>query len=141
MELMRTSTPRTEILAVGLLLLLALAIACGGGESVESEVAAEPTDQPAEPQAAAAEMTLVEMLAAADLVDGTADHVVSRCAACNLGMQGSADHAVQIGEYELHFCSEGCAKPFAESPEQAVMAMVLPEAPAPPEQAEPQPEG
>jgi hypothetical protein len=112
---------------VGLSLLLVLATACGGGESMETEAAAVPAEQAAEPEAAAVEMTLGEKLAAADLVDGEADHVVTRCAACNLGMQGSADHAVQIGEYELHFCSEGCAKPFAENPEQAVMAMKLPE--------------
>jgi len=127
MGLMLARTRRTETLAVGLFFLLAFVMACGGGESVEPEVAAEPEAEPAEPNAAAAGMTLEEKLAAADLFDGTADHVVTRCASCNLGMQGSADHAVQIGGYELHFCSEGCAKPFQENPQQAVIAMALPE--------------
>ena len=137
---MRSRMRRTVSLVVGLSCLLALALACGGSERVESEIAAEPTDQATEARGAATEMTLEQKLAAADLYDGIADKVVSRCASCNLAMQGSADHAVRIDEYQLHFCSEGCARPFEENPEQAFMAMALPAAPAASEEAAPRPE-
>src|SRR5262245_44814282 len=51
---------------------------------------------------------LESRLSAADLVDGTADHTIERCPGCGLAMPGTSEHAVAVGEYSLHFCSEGC---------------------------------
>lgn len=51
---------------------------------------------------------LETILATADMADGTADKVVSKCAGCKLGMDGKAEHAVLAHGYTLHFCSEAC---------------------------------
>jgi hypothetical protein len=66
-------------------------------------------------------------LAMADEVDGTKDSIVERCAGCRLGMQGSAEHPLQVGDFEMHFCSADCRTRFAEDVEKSVLAMTTPE--------------
>ena len=51
-------------------------------------------------------------LASADAMDGTADHVVSKCAGCKLMMDGKQDHSVAVGDYTLHLCSTTCRDHF-----------------------------
>lgn len=56
------------------------------------------------------------VLAAADAHDGTADHVVSECAGCALGMPGDPSHSATHEGYTLHFCSETCKDGFVADP-------------------------
>jgi YHS domain-containing protein len=69
----------------------------------------------------------VMVLAKADGMDGAEDMVVAKCPGCALAMEGNAEHAAQMGDYELHFCSEDCKNKFNESPVESLMAMQLPE--------------
>ena len=66
-------------------------------------------------------------LTAADLVDGEADQVVENCPGCNLGMEGSPDNAVQVGDYELQFCSAACRDNFKEDLAGSLQALAVPE--------------
>ena len=52
------------------------------------------------------------ILVAADKVDGQEDKVVANCGGCALGMPGKAEYALAAGDYEMHFCSEGCKTRF-----------------------------
>ena len=97
--------------------LVAWTVGCGKGETVEPEAAAPPP----------AEITVEAKLALADAADGTADKIVSRCAGCSLGMDGSSEHALELSGYELHFCSEGCKERFGAEPEKAILALAIPE--------------
>ena len=135
---MLAGSNRGWIVGLGLLCCVAV-VGCGGGEqTAEAEVAAEE----AAPAVAVEELTLEARLARADAADGQTDQVVQRCAACKLGMQGSADHAVQFGGYEWHFCSEGCAHEFEANPEEVVLALEFPgEEAAEPEAPAADPEG
>ncbi len=65
-------------------------------------------------------------LAKADAVDGKTDKVVAKCAACSLGMDGSAEHELAVKDYKMHFCSADCKKSFEADPEKSVMAMKIP---------------
>ena len=55
-----------------------------------------------------------DILAKADQVNGTADKIVTKCARCNLAMDGTKEHALKVGEYTLLFCSEDCKQTFAK---------------------------
>jgi hypothetical protein len=121
---------------LGMLVLLAatLVLGCGRSEQPGTEEQGAQTADPQGGQAAekpagdtAVQAGLNMILAKADAVDGTEDKVVSRCAGCSLGMSGSEQHALKVGEYEMHFCSDGCKSGFSEDTEKAVMAMKIPE--------------
>ena len=126
---MITKTDLARSIAPVLLLLLAVFVGCSSGEPVE-ETAAVEVDAVIE-ETSSAEMVDAK-LALADLADSTADHVVGRCAACALGMEGNAEHALNVHGYEMHFCSAGCKDGFAEDPEGAILAMVIAEEPSAP---------
>ena len=115
--------------ASGLAVLALLALACSGGQET-AEPAAEPAAQiPAEAPAddhADSRETLMAMLKAADLVDGTEDKIVERCSGCSLAMDGKADHVLNHEGYELHFCSDTCQDRFADNTTEALLAMELP---------------
>ncbi|GAG37491.1 unnamed protein product [marine sediment metagenome] len=66
-------------------------------------------------------------LAQADLLDGKADKIVTRCASCALRMNGTSDHTLKVLDYTLYFCTERCAKTFAEDTTKAVLALEIPE--------------
>ncbi len=125
------SRARRLHLGAMLLLVAAIAIGCGGqeGESV-AEHATDAADAVKEHAAGAAdavkehgEAAMVQVLAAADAADGSKDKVVAKCGGCKLGMDGSADHALKVKDYEMHFCSADCKSHFAENTEKAVMAL------------------
>lgn len=65
-------------------------------------------------------------LASADALDGKVDKVISRCAACALGMDGSSEHALETHGYTMHFCSSHCRDGFAENPDKAILGMKVP---------------
>jgi hypothetical protein len=62
----------------------------------------------------------------ADRLDGKEDHVVGKCYVCNLGMDGSDEHSVEVGGYTAHLCSKFCQKQFAKSTEQIVLSTEVP---------------
>jgi hypothetical protein len=67
-----------------------------------------------------------DVLAKADQVDGTADKIVVKCAACDLAMDGAKEHALKVGEYTLLFCSDDCKQTFAKDLEKSVLSIKLP---------------
>jgi len=113
-------------LLAGAALLMVTLVACGG----ESHQTARHDD---EEQAAdvvpeeVSETLVAAKLAGADLVDGEADHVVSRCAGCALAMEGKAEHALQVEGYEMHFCSDSCQSNFEEDTLAKVAQLDIPE--------------
>lgn len=76
----------------------------------------------------AGEAGVEAILAKADAYDGTTDKVVSKCAACGLGMGGSEEHALATHGYTMHFCSSDCKGKFDTDTEKAVLAMKIPDA-------------
>ena len=72
-----------------------------------------------------------DILAKADLVDGTADKVITKCAACELAMDGDKEHSLKVGEYTLLFCSEECKERFAKDVEKSVLGIKLPKTATP----------
>lgn len=67
------------------------------------------------------------ILVHADEADGTVDHVISKCASCQLHMDGKAEFAMQAGDYEMHFCSEKCKGAFAEDMHASLQKLPMPE--------------
>ncbi len=65
-------------------------------------------------------------LAAADLLDGKSDKVVSKCASCALAMNGDPQQAWETHGYSLHFCSAGCKSGFEKQGDQAILTMEIP---------------
>jgi len=66
------------------------------------------------------------MLARADAMDGSEDHVVALCAGCALGMAGDATTTLEAGDFSMHFCSDSCLDYFAENTEEAIASLDLP---------------
>jgi len=125
---------RTKSLSLfGLLVLVGLLAGCSGGSSYD-ETVAEVEETAAVDEAVEEAVELVEVndeilaaLARADAVDGTEDMVVAKCPGCALAMEGSADHAMHVDEYELHFCSDDCKDRFAETASESILALAMPE--------------
>lgn len=69
---------------------------------------------------------LLAVLSAADQFDGESDHIVSKCPGCGLAMEGNAEHALHVADYELHFCSDTCKGMFSEHAEEALLALNVP---------------
>ena len=112
----------------GLMTLLLIVAVAGGvlgcGEKVEQTA----DDAKSSAEVVQVSAALAAHLAKADGVDGAEDHVVSKCPGCKLKMDGSADHAMQVGDYSLQFCTGECKDHFAEGGEEAIMALQIPEA-------------
>ncbi len=120
------------------ILITATMTGCGGGEtdieSAADEMAAEAGDavegaveDAGEAVAAELNEAAVMVLAKADALDGTKDMIVTKCVSCGLTMDGNAEYAAQLGEYELHFCNEECLTKFNENPVETLTTMELPE--------------
>lgn len=108
---------------------LVLLAGCGGsGGGGETAYPADDADASAAVEPAVLELSpeVVAILAQADLADGTEDHVVSKCASCNLKMEGHAENALQVGDYEMHFCSSTCARRFGENTEALILELPQP---------------
>ncbi len=82
-------------------LIATLLAACGG-----SPPAPAPLDAAA----------LSACIDAADAADGADDATVSKCANCNLKMDGSAEFAVDHAGHSFHLCSDGCKSKFEADP-------------------------
>jgi methionine-rich copper-binding protein CopC len=121
---------RAMVLGLALLLTAMLA-GCGEHAAThEKSTAAEPAAEPVAEAAMPATFEMTEeigaKLAAADLVDGEEDKVVSNCPGCSLAMKGSNEHALPVGDYSLHFCSDSCMENFAKDVGESVIAMSVP---------------
>jgi hypothetical protein len=98
----------------------------------------QPTDSPpaaSQPQTDVAGLpetavtpAMADALARADALDGQSDNVVSLCASCALGMDGSAAHPLRVGQYTMHFCKADCKQSFGEDISKSVLAMEVPDA-------------
>ena len=111
-----------------MLIALSLVLALAGCAQHEAEQAGEHgADHEVQP-AAATELSegLMAKLAAADLADGEADHVVKLCGGCNLGMEGKVEHALTAGDYTMHFCSGSCRESFEQDLAGSLQALVVP---------------
>lgn len=100
----------------------------GCSKEAEESSPAPATPAPATPAASATadDPAVQAILAKADLVDGKADHIVSKCAGCDLGMDGDKAHALKAGDYKLHFCSETCRESFSEDTNKSLLALNIP---------------
>ena len=135
---------RSMQLFVILAILSVSATSCSKKEEASKPAPAEPTAEATKPAAteapkpeAAAEAPTVDLakvtalLAKADALDGTEDKVVTKCAACMLSMDGKPEHKLTAHEYTMHFCAQGCADRFGQNLDQSILAMKIPELPAP----------
>ena len=105
-------------------------VGCSGSDSEpydtaeEIETASETAPSVREP---VSETLVAAKLADADLFDGTEDRVISRCPGCALAMDGSADYALSVEGYELHFCSESCRHGFEDDLMANIGRLEIPE--------------
>lgn len=101
---------------------------CGGQES-PSPVASQPeASVPDAPPEFAATPEMAAILAKADALDGQSDKIVLRCASCALGMDGSKEHSVRVGDYTMYFCADDCNKAFSEDIAKSVLGLKVPAA-------------
>jgi hypothetical protein len=107
---------------------LILMTGCGGASEETSSATEADASAVVEVEPVALELSpeAVALLAMADLADGTEDHVVEKCASCGLGMDGNAENAVTVGEYEMHFCSDTCSRRFEEDAEASILKLPQP---------------
>ena len=102
----------------------------GDDEEYEEEEEAEGVeDEDTEEMGAAEDETaeLMAKLAKADLLDGTEDKIVTRCATCALKMVGKPEHSMNVMGYTMYFCSDQCAKSFGADTTKALRELVVPE--------------
>lgn len=112
---------------------VALLTGCGAGDDAgaAADHAAAAADQAAEAATSAehvavtvaATPAMTAVLVKADQADGAEDHIVAKCPGCALAMEGSADHAMEVGDYSLHFCSDSCKDRFGENAAQAILEL------------------
>ena len=68
---------------------------------------------------------VLAQLKKADLLDGKEDKVVTKCAACSLGMDGSTDHKNELHGYEMHYCSAKCKEAYDKDGEHLLMELEI----------------
>lgn len=101
---------------------LALALcACGDAQHDATPASDGHLVSTANPSAAT-----LEKLAAADRLDGTEDHVVTRCPLCGLRMAGKAAFRCQIGDYTTHSCTATCNLRVCEDPDGVFADVEIP---------------
>ena len=89
--------------------------------------AAEPEDPAPAASTTVDDSAIQDILAKADLVDGEADHIVSKCAACQFAMDGAKEHGIKTANYKLLFCSADCRDAFTKDTNASILALVVPE--------------
>lgn len=98
---------------------LLFVFACGSSEpkgSVDAESVGAPVPT-ASPVSVASNPTATEALKIADAADGTEDGIAHKCAGCALGMDGNAEHALNVDGTTLHLCSAMCKEYFSKDVE------------------------
>lgn len=96
-------------------------VACGSGEKAADEQAAPTSTSPP------ANDELKLKLAAADALDGQTDQVVMKCSGCRLGMDGKAEHPIQVEGYTLHMCSDACKSHFEKDLQGNLAKLEIPQ--------------
>ena len=122
---MMTRVTRLFVCCLVSVFLLTAVAACSKdkeGESTAAADTAKAAESKAEPTA-----DVEAILAKADLFDGKADKIVTKCASCGLTMDGSSEHTLKASGYTLYFCNEKCAKGFSEDLTKSILAMKIPE--------------
>lgn len=100
-----------------------------GQQGSPSPAGSQPESSPAdEALEVAVTPAMAEVLAKADALDGQSDKVVSLCASCALGMDGSEEHSLRVGEYTMYFCSGDCKQEYSKDISQSILGMQLPTA-------------
>lgn len=66
------------------------------------------------------------ILVSADAIDGKQDKIVSKCASCALGMDGTSEFTLQSRGYTMYFCSAACKDGFGKDIEASILAMKVP---------------
>ena len=109
-------------------LAVALVLAATTGCRKEKPAQKESAKEEGEAQKTVDTMAAVEAkLVHADKFDGKTDKVVSKCASCELGMDGKSEHALEVSGYTLNFCSEDCKTGFEKDTTNAILALKIPE--------------
>lgn len=75
---------------------------------------------------AATATAVAENLSAADKLDGSEDHIVSKCYSCALAMDGAANISSKYHEYTVHHCSEACKERFTDKADTIVINTKIP---------------
>ncbi len=111
------------MIAGGLLVMgIAVLSGCGQQPDSTSDTSAESgTTQTTVEVTVTPEMEAV--LAKADALDGESDKTIKRCASCKLGMDGSSENALSVGQYTMHFCTGDCKAAFSKDVTASVLAM------------------
>lgn len=105
---------------------LLVSVGCSTSEvQVVSDISLE--IKKADPNAFPFNLEAATLLASADALDGAEDQVVGKCGGCALTMDGSAEHALKVGDYQMHFCSDYCRNGFEKDTEKALMALTIPD--------------
>ena len=120
----------TRMMLARVLLAAGMLVISGCGQQVDpSPVVSQPeaSDPDAAPEVAVTP-EMVEVLAKADALDGQDDKIVSLCASCALGMDGSNEYPLRVGEYTMYFCADDCKEAFSEDISKSVLGMKLPTA-------------
>ncbi len=119
---------KNSVLIRSVIILAALTCgACNQKPAASSTPApAEAAKAPEDAVAVTVTTQMTDVLLKADKVDGTEDKTVSKCASCDLGMDGSKEHALKVGEFTLLFCSDDCKQEFSKDLEKSVVAIKIP---------------
>lgn len=114
----------------GCLALAALLVAVAGcpeKKAAETDAGLPPDTAKSAKSEAEIQVEVEAKLAKADLLDGKADKIVTRCASCALRMNGTSEHSLKVLDYTLYFCTLGCAQRFGENMTASILAMKIPE--------------
>ena len=100
-------------------------VGCGGNDMVPPISTTPEMNGTVSAQAAMNDekTTLADALSAADMADGTADKVITKCAVCNLSMDGDPKLSVELSEYTAHLCSHDCKVNFEQNGEEILKAL------------------
>jgi hypothetical protein len=118
-------TIRQEV-AMKFLPLVFLLFPCCGGNGPSGSPQSQTVGQSQNRQEAPLDQAALTKLAAADELDGSKDHLISKCAGCALAMDGSPNHTVKLAESTLQFCSAFCRDEFAKDPVGKLAGLVVP---------------
>ncbi len=112
-----------NLTVVGFAVALVAALGCRK-ESIPAEKTVASAAKLAE---AAGNPAVVAKLVAADAVDGAVDGVVTRCGGCKLGMDGTDELTLTVGDHKMRFCSNHCQSSFAGDPTKRILALSIPD--------------
>ena len=107
------------------IVMVTFTVGCGGNDTVPPIGTTPEMNGTVTGEAAmnAEKATLTDALVSADLADGTADKVITKCAPCNLSMNGDPKYTVEVKEYTAHLCSHDCKVNFEQNGGEILKAL------------------